>query len=116
MLKTTIAGIDVDTCIYNASGPRSGKAVASITTTTTTTINITITNTNIFNKGTKEALEKIAESRSGVVLSKSCTLNEQKGNPLPRSINSINVGNSYCHGSLNSEGTFNIIIIAHRLN
>ena len=89
MLKTTIAGIDIDTCIYNASGPRSG---------------------------TREALEKIAESRSGVVLSKSCTLNEQKGNPLPRSINSINVGNSYCHGSLNSEGTFNIIIITNCLN
>ena len=65
-----------------------------------------IINTNTINEGTKEALEKIAESRSGVVLSKSCTLNEQKGNPLPRSINSINVGNSYCHGSLNSEGTF----------
>ena len=77
MLKTTIGGVAIDTCIYNASGPRSG---------------------------TKEALEKIAESRSGVVLSKSCTLNEQKGNPLPRSINSVNMGSSYCHGSLNSEG------------
>ena len=37
-------------------------------------------------------------------MSKSCTLQEQKGNPLPRSINSINIGKGYCHGSLNSEG------------
>lgn len=57
-LKTTLAGIQLDTCIYNASGPRSGTAAA---------------------------LNKIARSSgTGAVLSKSATLESQKGNPMPR--------------------------------
>jgi hypothetical protein len=42
MLKITVAGFDLDCCIYNASGPRTG---------------------------TIEALEKIGASKSGVILS-----------------------------------------------
>ncbi len=56
-LSTTVAGIRLSTCIYNASGPRSGSA---------------------------EALHKIAQSSAGAVLSKSATLLAQDGNPLPR--------------------------------
>lgn len=56
-LSTKIAGIRLSTCIYNASGPRSGSA---------------------------EALHKIAQSRAGAVLSKSATLLAQDGNPQPR--------------------------------
>jgi dihydroorotate dehydrogenase (fumarate) len=56
-LSTTVAGIRLATCIYNASGPRSGSA---------------------------EALHKIAQSSAGAVLSKSATLLAQDGNPLPR--------------------------------
>ena len=41
MLKTTIADITLDCCIYNASGPRTG---------------------------TIEALQKVAESKSGSLL------------------------------------------------
>jgi len=41
MLKTTIADITLDCCIYNASGPRTGSI---------------------------EALQKVAESKSGSVL------------------------------------------------
>jgi dihydroorotate dehydrogenase (fumarate) len=44
-------------CLYNASGPRSG---------------------------TVEALQKVASSKSGAVLTKSATLLSQNGNPLPR--------------------------------
>ncbi|GAX16543.1 dihydroorotate dehydrogenase [Fistulifera solaris] len=56
-VSTTVAGIRLSTCIYNASGPRSGSA---------------------------EALHKIAQSSAGAVLSKSATLLAQDGNPLPR--------------------------------
>ena len=77
MLKTQIAGIDLDCCIYNASGPRTG---------------------------TVEALAKVGTSKSGVILSKSATLVAQSGNPLPRFINNIELGPGLCDGSLNSEG------------
>jgi len=56
-LKTTVAGIPLDCCVYNASGPRTG---------------------------TTAALCKIANSASGAVLAKSATCLEQRGNPLPR--------------------------------
>jgi dihydroorotate dehydrogenase (fumarate) len=56
-LKTTVAGIPLETCIYNASGPRTGSSAA---------------------------LAKIAASKSGAVLAKSATLEKQTGNPLPR--------------------------------
>jgi len=77
MLATTIAGIPLENCIYNASGPRTGSI---------------------------EALVKIGKSKAGAVLSKSATLEKQDGNPLPRSINKVSLGESYCEGSINSEG------------
>mmetsp|Transcript_19231 Transcript_19231/g.24776 ORF Transcript_19231/g.24776 Transcript_19231/m.24776 type:complete len:413 (+) Transcript_19231:172-1410(+) len=57
-LSTTVGGILLPTCIYNASGPRSG---------------------------TVEALKKVAQSPgTGAVLSKSATIESQTGNPMPR--------------------------------
>jgi dihydroorotate dehydrogenase (fumarate) len=76
MLKTTVAGIELECCVYNASGPRTGSI---------------------------EALVKIAESKAGAVLAKSATLLKQDGNPLPRFVNKVELGD-YCQGSINSEG------------
>lgn len=59
-------------CLYNASGPRSG---------------------------TIEALQKIAQSKSGAVLTKSATLLSQDGNPLPRTYHAPDQ-----MASFNSEG------------
>ncbi|GMH46338.1 hypothetical protein TrRE_jg1890 [Triparma retinervis] len=70
-LSTTICGKKLSTCIYNASGPRTGSS---------------------------DALSKVASSRSGAVLAKSATVNEQTGNPLPRTFQADG------KGSLNSEG------------
>ena len=56
-LATTLAGIPLSTCVYNASGPRTGSAAA---------------------------LAKIAASAAGAVLTKSATLEQQSGNPQPR--------------------------------
>jgi len=57
-LSTTVAGVHLPTCLYNASGPRSGTAAA---------------------------LHKVALSQSGAVLTKSATLLAQTaGNPQPR--------------------------------
>jgi dihydroorotate dehydrogenase (fumarate) len=56
-LETTVAGIPLKTCVYNASGPRSGNSAA---------------------------LSKIAASAAGAVLAKSATLVSQNGNPQPR--------------------------------
>jgi dihydroorotate dehydrogenase (fumarate) len=81
MLSTVIAGIPLDSCIYNASGPRTGSI---------------------------EALNKIGESNSGAILSKSATLIQQEGNPLPRFVNKIYLGEDYAEGSLNSEGLPNL--------
>jgi dihydroorotate dehydrogenase (fumarate) len=69
-LSTTLAGIPLSTCIYNASGPRSGTAAA---------------------------LQKIAASQAGAVLTKSATLGAQTGNPLRRTHHAE-------HASFNSEG------------
>ena len=80
MLKTKIADIDLESCIYNASGPRTGSV---------------------------EALAKIGLSRSGAILSKSATLIKQDGNPLPRFVNKIQLGD-FCDGSINSEGLPNL--------
>lgn len=76
MLNTTVAGVFLQSCIYNASGPRTGSI---------------------------EALGKIAESQAGAILSKSATLQKQDGNPLPRFVNKVKLGD-HCMGSLNSEG------------
>ena len=56
-LKTTIAGVTLETCVYNASGPRTGSSAA---------------------------LAKITASRAGGVLAKSATIANQTGNPQPR--------------------------------
>jgi len=56
-LETSVGGISLSTCVYNASGPRTGSAAA---------------------------LSKIAASSSGAILSKSATLLKQTGNPQPR--------------------------------
>eukprot|EP00949_MAST-11_sp_MAST-11-sp1_P004028 g4028.t1 len=77
MLETQVGGIKLQNCIYNASGPRSG---------------------------TLEALQKIASSGAGAVLSKSATLKSQKGNPLPRVVRDVDLGPEICAGSMNSEG------------
>lgn len=71
-LSTTVAGIRLTTCLYNASGPRSGTAAA---------------------------LQKVAKSASGAVLTKSATLESQTGNPQPRTWHSADN-----MASLNSEG------------
>ena len=76
MLNSVIAGVSIECCIYNASGPRTGSV---------------------------EALGKIADSQAGAVLCKSATLNKQDGNPLPRFVNKVQLGDR-CQGSLNSEG------------
>lgn len=55
--STTVAGIHLSTCVYNASGPRSGTAAA---------------------------LAKVAQSAAGAVLTKSATMLSQTGNPHPR--------------------------------
>lgn len=71
-VSTSLAGIPLSSCIYNASGPRSGTAAA---------------------------LQKIAQSKAGAVLSKSATVDSQTGNPLPRTWHAPDG-----LASLNSEG------------
>jgi dihydroorotate dehydrogenase (fumarate) len=56
-LNTTVAGIPLECCIYNASGPRTGAS---------------------------SALLKITQSKAGAVLTKSATILKQTGNPQPR--------------------------------
>ena len=80
-LETEIAGMKLPCCIYNASGPRTG---------------------------TIEALAKIGSSASGAILSKSATLVAQDGNPLPRFVNKIHLGDVVGQGSINSEGLPNM--------
>ena len=57
MLRTTLAGIDLECALFNASGPRTGAA---------------------------EALAKISASAAGAVLAKSATVDSQTGNDQPR--------------------------------
>jgi len=56
-LNTKIAGIEFKSCTFNASGPEAS---------------------------TFEELEKIGQSDSAAIMTKSCTLKKRKGNPLPR--------------------------------
>ena len=78
-LATTIASIALSSCVYNASGPRTGSSAA---------------------------LAKISASKAGAVLAKSATVDSQKGNPLPRTwhheANETNGLQSIA--SMNSEG------------
>ena len=72
-ISTKIAGVELETCIFNASGPRDG---------------------------TLADLENLAKSKSSAVMMKSCTLRARRGNPPPRyanlefgSINSMGLPN-----------------------
>src|SRR3989344_7949536 len=72
-ISTTIAGVKLEACVFNASGP------ADVTL---------------------RELEKIARSKSSVITMKSCTLEAREGNPEPRyanleqgSINSMGLPN-----------------------
>ena len=56
-LSTTVAGIPLTSCVYNASGPRTGSSAA---------------------------MKKIAASAAGAILAKSATVESQKGNDMPR--------------------------------
>ena len=80
-LETSVGGIPLESCIYNASGPRCG---------------------------TDAALVKVAESGSAVVLSKSATVAKQSGNPLPRAVGELGspgaAAAGHSVGSINSEG------------
>lgn len=78
MLKTSVGGIPLECCIYNASGPRTASL---------------------------GALKAIAKSQAGAVTSKSATLDFRKGNPLPRYAE-IDLGQG-TKGSINSEGLAN---------
>ena len=60
-LSTTVAGVSLSSCVYNASGPRTGSSAA---------------------------MSKIASSKAGGVLAKSATLESQTGNDLPRCFHS----------------------------
>ena len=75
-LNTEIAGVKLDCCVYNASGPKSGHI---------------------------SDLANVGKSCAGAVLSKSATLVKQTGNPLPR-LKKIPIAGSTCDGSINSEG------------
>lgn len=57
VLSTTVGGIPLENCVYNASGPRTGSSAA---------------------------LAKIASSSAGAILTKSATVEAQSGNPQPR--------------------------------
>ncbi|KAG7353383.1 dihydroorotate dehydrogenase 1A [Nitzschia inconspicua] len=56
-LSSSVGGIPLVSCVYNASGPRTGSSAA---------------------------LSKIAASSAGAILTKSATLEAQNGNPQPR--------------------------------
>jgi dihydroorotate dehydrogenase (fumarate) len=74
-IRTTVGGIVLESCIYNASGPRTGS---------------------------HQALANIGKSDSGAVLAKSATVLAQDGNPTPR-YKEIDVGGGQMM-SINSEG------------
>lgn len=77
MLSTSVAGIPLDSCFYNASGPRTGSI---------------------------EALQILGKSYSSAIVSKSTTLRERSGNELPRFVNDIYLGDKLGSGSISSEG------------
>jgi dihydroorotate dehydrogenase (fumarate) len=76
-LSTSVGGVVLSNCVYNASGPRCG---------------------------TKDALIKIGKSNAGAIVSKSATMLKQDGNTMPRFIKDIDLGSDMCSGSFNSEG------------
>lgn len=56
-ISTTLAGVKLDTCVFNASGPKDE---------------------------TLPELEVIAKSKSAAIMMKSCTIQAREGNPKPR--------------------------------
>jgi dihydroorotate dehydrogenase (fumarate) len=80
-LSTTLASIPLSSCVFNASGPRTGSGAA---------------------------LSKIRQSSAGAILAKSATVSQQKGNDLPRTWHHDNHPDDKdgfeSHCSLNSEG------------
>ena len=70
-LSTTLCGLSLSSCVFNASGPRTGAV---------------------------DALQKISSSLSGAVLAKSATLSPQDGNPLPRTWQSDKVASLNSEG------------------
>ncbi|MCH2046196.1 MAG: dihydroorotate oxidase, partial [Saprospiraceae bacterium] len=89
-LSTRIGNVQLDTCFYNASGPRCT---------------------------TKEELHQLGQSQSAAILTKSSTLELREGNPKPRyvenewgSINSMglpNKGYLYYTGLIEEMATYN---------
>lgn len=77
MLSTSVAGVKLDCCVFNASGPRCGSV---------------------------EALTRLAKSRAGAALSKSATFVKRDGNAMPRFVNNVYLGPATCDGAINSEG------------
>jgi dihydroorotate dehydrogenase (fumarate) len=53
-------------------------------------------------------LTKIGGSAAGAILAKSCTRLKQDGNPLPRALSNLPLGEDTCKGSFNSEGLPNL--------
>ena len=87
-LRTRLASLTLNSCLLNASGPRSE---------------------------TIEGLQIIGASSAGAIVSKSVTMNKNNGNPKPRSIQGISLG-GFCSGSVNSEGLPNAGIHYCKLN
>ena len=81
MLKTKIGNLDLECCVYNASGPHT----------------VTI-----------QELSRLGPSKCGAILSKSSTVVKRNGNDKPRTLPSIKLGSDFCDGSLNSEGLPNM--------
>ena len=67
-LATTVGGVPLSCCIYNASGPKSGHVTD---------------------------LTNVGASAAGAVLSKSATLVKQTGNPLPVSYTHLTLPTIY---------------------
>jgi dihydroorotate dehydrogenase (fumarate) len=76
-LATTVGGVHLSSCVYNASGPRSGTAAA---------------------------LSKVCESRAGGVLAKSATIQKQTGNPQPRTFHAPDGHSSFNSEGLPNNG------------
>ena len=101
-LATSFGGIDLDCCVYNASGPRTGttemlamvrscvqvprlRCVAALSSSSTHTHTfLQFFSICLFPLSFHHISLQIGESKAGAVLSKSATLVKQKGNDMPR--------------------------------
>lgn len=80
MLATSVGNIDLETCLYNASGPRTGSV---------------------------ENLTKLNSVRSGAILTKSATLEKHDADGQARCVKDIDLGDESCPGGVNTEGVKN---------